>query len=62
MVTGARFLGGYIRDDESKCDWLKERTEKLKRDICGIRKTTNDYPQESYDVVACAVQSERIFL
>ena len=26
VCTGARYLGGYILDDESKHDWLKQRT------------------------------------
>ena len=25
VCTGARYLGGYIGDDESKRDWLRER-------------------------------------
>ena len=27
VCTGARYLGGYIGDDESKCDCLKLRTK-----------------------------------
>ena len=26
VCTGARYLGGYIGDNESKSDWLRERT------------------------------------
>ena len=28
VFTGARYLGGFIGDDESKCDWLLDHTIK----------------------------------
>ena len=62
MGTGAHDLGGYIGDDRSKYDCIKERTEKLEGDICALRKTANEYPQKSYSTVARAVQPEWICL
>ena len=57
VCMGARYLGSYIRDDESKRDWLKERTETWERNICMIRKTAGKYTQESYAAVERAIQS-----
>ena len=38
VCTGARYLGGYIGDDESKVDWIKKRTEKWERKIHAVTK------------------------
>ena len=62
MFTGARYIGVYIGDYISKGNWIKKRTDKLERDICALRKMADNYPQESSAAVACAVQSEWIFL
>ena len=62
VCTGTRYLGGYIGDEKSKGDWIKKQTEKWERDICALIKTVDKYTQESYATVACAVQSECIFL
>ena len=59
---GARYIGGYIGDDESKGDWLKNWTDKWERDIHAIRKTAEKYPQKSYAASARAVQLDWIFL
>ena len=40
VCTGAHYLGNYIRDDESKCDWLRERTLMWERNINTRSKTT----------------------
>ena len=58
---GARYLDGYIGDDESKGDWLKKRMDKLEEDISAVAKTAERYPQESYATLACAIQLEWIF-
>ena len=57
VCMGARYLGGYIGDDESKSDWMRERTLTLEKNIITIRETAGKYPQESYVVVARAIQS-----
>ena len=33
VCTGARYLGGFIGDDKSKCDWLKDRTFNWEKNI-----------------------------
>ena len=53
---GARYLGGYIGDDESKSDWLRERTLTWEKNINTISKTAGKYPQESYSTVVHAIQ------
>ena len=58
VCTGARYLGGYIGDDESKTDWLRESTLTWERNINTISKTVGKYPQESYAEVVRAIQSE----
>ena len=62
LCTGARYLGSYIRDDDYKQDWLRERTLTWENYINTINKTAVKYPQESYSTVVCAIQSEWIFL
>ena len=59
VCKGARYLGGYIGDNKSKRNWLRERTLMWKNNIGTIREK---YPQESYYTVACTIQPERIFL
>ena len=59
---GACCLGGFIGDDESKCDWLKYRMSKWDKNIRLIAQTAGKYPQEIYAAVDCAIQSEWIFL
>ena len=48
---GARYLGGYIRDDEFKHDWLKKRMVTWELEAMG------KYPQESYAAVGREIQS-----
>ena len=57
VCTGAHYLGNYIRDDESKCDWLRERTLTWERNINTRSKTTGKYHQEIYSTVVRAIQS-----
>ena len=57
VCTGARYLGGYIRDDKSKIDWLIERPLTWEKNISTIRETAGNYPQESYTTVVRASQS-----
>ena len=62
VCTGACYLGGYIWDDESKIDWMRERTLTWDKNINTISKTAGKYPQESYAGVVRAIQSEWIFI
>ena len=62
VCTGARYLGKCIRDDESKSNWLRERTLTWEKKISTISETAGKYPQESYFAVVRAIQSECIFL
>ena len=62
IFTGARYLGGYIGDDESKCDWLKQCTLTGEKNINTISQTVGKYHQDSYAAVVHAIQSEWIFL
>ena len=56
VCTGARYLGGYIRDNESKFHWIQNWAEKRERSISVITKTAGKYPQESYAAVARVIQ------
>ena len=62
VCTGARYLGGYIGDGDSKQYWLRESTLTWDMNIHTIRKTMGKYPQESYATVVHAIQPEWIFL
>ena len=55
MCTGARYLGGFIGDDEYKRDWLKDRTETWERNIHMISKNSDKCPQESYSSLVCEI-------
>ena len=58
VCTGARYRGGYIGDDESKCDCLKNRTEEWESNIRVLRKTADKYHQYIYATAAHAVKLE----
>ena len=58
VCTGACHLGGYIRDEVSKGDWIKKLMDKWERYIHALRKTAYKYPQQIYAAVAHAIQSE----
>ena len=62
VCTGAQYLEGYIGDDESKQNWLRERTLTGEKNINTIRKTAEKYLQGSYAGVVRDIQSEWIFL
>ena len=57
VFTGARDLGFYIGDDESKSHWLRERTLTWEKTINTIRKTTGKYTQDRSAAVVSAIQS-----
>ena len=62
ICVGAHCLGGYIGDDESKSDWLRERTLTWENNINTVSRTVGKYLQESYAAVVRAIQSDWIFL
>ena len=57
VCTGARYLGGYIRDDEPKHDCMRERNLMWENNINTISKTAGKYPQDSYAAVIHSIQS-----
>ena len=57
VCIGARYLGGYIWDNKSKSDWLRERTLTWENNIHTIRKTVGKYSQKSYSAVVYAIES-----
>ena len=62
VCTGARYIGGYIGDDDYERDWLRDSTLMWEKNINTIRETAGKYPQESYAAVVHSIQSEWIFL
>ena len=62
VCTGARYLGGYIGDDNSKRDWMRECTQTWEKNISTISKTADKYTQESYAAVVHEIQLKLIFL
>ena len=62
MCTGPCYLGGYIGDDRSKRDWLRECTLTWEKDISKISKTEGKYTHESYAAVVRVIQAELVFL
>ena len=62
VCTVARYIGGFIADDKSKRDCLKEPTETWEWNIHMISKTVVKYLQEIYSAVVYAIQPDWIFL
>ena len=62
VCTGELFLSGFIGDNNSKRDWMKERTQTWERKIHTISKSVGKHHQESYDVVVRVIQLEWIFI
>ena len=62
VCMGARYLGGYIEDNKSKRDWLRECTMIWENNVSTISETAGKYPQESYAAVIRPIQIEWIFL
>ena len=56
VCTGAQYLGGYIGENDYKCDWLRELTLTWENNINAISKTARKYSQESYAAVVRAIQ------
>ena len=57
VCTHVRYLGGYIGDNESKSDCLRECTLTWEKKINTISETAGKYPQESYAGVVRVIQS-----
>ena len=51
VCTGALYLRGYIRDDDSKSYWLKEHTVPWDRNSVTNRNIVRKYPQEDLGLV-----------
>ena len=62
VCTGAHYLGGYIGYDDSKHNWLRERTLTWDKNINTISKIAGKCPQDSYPTVVNVIQAEWIFL
>ena len=56
VCTAVRYLGGFIRDHESKRDWEKVRTSRWQWIIHTIRKMAGGYLQSSYTALLCEIQ------
>ena len=48
MCTGVCYFGGFIGDNKSKPEWLKERKKTWEKNITNINKTAGKFSQESY--------------
>ena len=62
VCAGSLYLGGYIRDDNSRSTWMKESILAWENNINTFSKTIGKYPQDSCAVVIRSIQSEWIFL
>ena len=62
ICTSELYLRGYIGDDKSKRDWMRERTLTWEKNTNTIRKTAGKYPKENYSALVRTIQSAWIFL
>ena len=60
--TGALYIGGFIKEGESKRDFIKVRTKTWEHNIPKIIKTMEKFPQETCVVVVRTIQLEWILL
>ena len=57
-----RYLGVFVGDEKSKCEFLKDCTKTWERNIHTVRETAGKYPQESYAAVVCAILLQWMFI
>ena len=62
LCMSARYIRGYIGDNNSKRGWLRDCTLTWEENIVMINKNTGRYPQESYAAVVHVIQLEWVFL
>ena len=62
VCTCARYLGGFIGDDDSRRGWFKVHTKKWERTINNISETAGGYSHGIYTAVVRLIQSQWIFL
>ena len=48
VVTGHRYLGGYIRDGEAERSWLKEKIQVWTDSVNIPAKVAQKHPQSAY--------------
>ena len=62
VFTCMQYFGGYIGEDESRCNFLKKRTATWERKIFTISETAGKYPHGGYAAVVRAIQLKWVFL
>ena len=62
MVTGHRYLGGYIRDKETERSWLKENIKGWTEFVTILSRVAHKHPQSAYAGLKKALQQEWAFV
>ena len=58
VVTGSRYLGGFVRQSSGLKDYVYEKVEKWKSQILQLKEVANTYPHEAFSVVTRSIQAK----
>ena len=58
MVTGYRYLGGFIGDTEAEREWLKEKVQGWKELVSVLAGVAQKHPQSAYAGLQKSLQQE----
>ena len=62
MVTGHRYLGGYIRDGEAEQGWLKDKIQGWAESVKILAGFAQKHPQSAYAGLQKSLQKEWDFV
>ena len=62
VVTGSRYLGGFVGQSSGLKAYVEEKVEKWKSQILQLKEVANTYPHEAFSVVTRSIQARWNFL
>lgn len=62
VVTGARFLGGYIGNESGEATYISDKVNHWSRMVTTLSEICSQYPQEAYTALIRSVQAEWLYL
>ena len=58
IVTGKRFLGGYVGDEEGRAAFLREKVEGWVHSVCALASAARNLPQTAHAAMTRSLQME----
>ena len=62
VVTGHRYLGGFIGDADAERDWLREKIQGWSESVKVLAGVAHKHPQSAYAVLQKSLQQEWDFV